>query len=77
MGQMTDDKSRVAIKMVVNGQVREVTFEELAVSNNLAQEALVRLLIKKGVIDAKELGEEIQAVSNERYRTGSPPESDK
>ncbi len=72
---MADEKNRVAIKMVVNGQVREITYEELAVSNNLAQEALVRLLIKKGVIDPKELGEEIQAVSNERYRTGNPPES--
>jgi len=30
------DEKRIAIKMVVDGKERDVTFEELALSNNLA-----------------------------------------
>ncbi len=58
----------VALKMIVNGEERDVTFQELALSNNLAQEALVRLLIKKNQIEAKELMEMMETVKNERYR---------
>ena len=36
MVTMADDK-RVAMKMVIDGKVRDVTFEELAITNNLAQ----------------------------------------
>lgn len=64
---MTD--KNVALKMIVNGEERDVTFQELALSNNLAQEALVRLLIKKKMIDAKELMEMMELVKNERYRS--------
>jgi hypothetical protein len=59
---------RYALRMVVDGRERLVTYEELALSNNLAQEALVRLLIKKKIIKAEELLEEINAVKKERYR---------
>lgn len=62
----------VALKMIVNGEERDVTFEELALSNNLAQEALVRLLIQKKLIDAKELMELMELVKNERYRQADP-----
>lgn len=62
-----DDK-RIALKMVVDGQEKEITFEELALSNNLAQEALVRLLIDKKLFTPKELLEMMEAVKKERYR---------
>ena len=58
----------VALKMIVNGEERDITFQELALSNNLAQEALVRLLIKKNQIEAKELMEMMETVKKERYR---------
>jgi hypothetical protein len=61
-------ENKVALKMVVDGKERDVTFEELALSNNLAQEALVRLLIEKKLITAKELLEWIEKVKQERYR---------
>lgn len=64
---MSDQK--VAIKMMVDGQMRDVSYEELALSNNLAQEALVRLLIDKKVFDAKELLDMMETVKRERYRT--------
>ena len=41
------DEKKVALKMVIDGKEREITYEELALSNNLAQEALVRVLIEK------------------------------
>lgn len=63
---MTENK--IALKMVVDGKERDVTFEEIALSNNLAQEALVRLLIDKKVLTARELLDWIEKVKNERYR---------
>ncbi|MEW5876090.1 MAG: hypothetical protein AB1752_13035 [Candidatus Zixiibacteriota bacterium] len=76
---MTDDKDRkpYALRLVIDGKERHVTYEELALSNNLAQEALVRLLVKKKLIDAKDLLEEINTVKSERYRVdpGTAPPS--
>lgn len=63
-----EDK-KVALRMIVDGKEREVTYEELALSNNLAQEALVRLLIEKGVFEPKEMMEMLEKVKKERYRT--------
>ena len=67
---MTDEKNdkRFALRLVVDGRERLVSYEELALSNNLAQEALVRLLVKKKIIKADELLEEINTVKTERYR---------
>ncbi len=64
---MSDDKN-VALKMMINGKVRDISYEELALSNNLSQEALVRLLIEKKLIDGKELLEMMETVRKERYR---------
>ncbi|MFH1687516.1 MAG: hypothetical protein ABIE70_08350 [bacterium] len=64
---MTDNK--VALKMIVDGEERDISYEELALSNNLAQEALVRLLIDKKVFEPKELLEIMEKVKKERYRT--------
>ena len=69
---MSDNK--VAIRMYVDGKARDVTYEELALSNNLAQEALVRLLIQKKLFDPKELMEMMETVKKERYR--SPEEAE-
>lgn len=62
------EKGKVAIKMVIDGQERDVTYEELALSNNLAQEALVRLLIEKKLFEPKELIDMMERVKKERYR---------
>lgn len=55
--------------MVVDGVEKEVTFEELALSNNLALEALVRLMVDKKLIEPKELMDMMEKVRKERYRT--------
>ena len=65
-------EKNVALKMIVNGEERDVTFEELALSNNLAQEALVRVLIEKKLFKPKELMEMMETVKKERYRQADP-----
>lgn len=59
--------------MVVNGKERDVTYEELALSNNLAQESLVRLLITKKLFEPQELLDMMETVKKERYRTPDKP----
>jgi len=62
-----EDK-KIALKMVVNGKEKDVTYEELALSNNLAQEALVRLLIEKKIFKPNEMLKMMETVKKERYR---------
>ena len=64
---MSDKK--YALKMVIEGKEREVSYEELALSNNLSQEALVRLLIDKGIFTPDEMLKMLETVKQERYRT--------
>jgi len=73
---MSDD-SKVALKMMIDGKVRDISYEELALSNNLSQEALVRLLIEKKIIEGKDLLEMMELVKNERYRTPDDVEKEK
>ncbi len=67
MNDVTDKK--FALKMMIDGKEREISFEELALSNNLAQEALVGLLIDKKIIDPREFLDKMQEVKKQRYRT--------
>jgi hypothetical protein len=69
------DQKPPAIRVVIDGKEREVSYEELALSNNLAQEALVRLLVDKEMIDAKELLEYMKKIKEERYRAAPPEEA--
>lgn len=67
---MAEEKEKkVALKIFIGDKVREVTYEELCLSNNLAQEALVRLLVKKKVFSSEELLKEMEEVRKERYRS--------
>jgi len=66
---VTEEKDRrVALKIMMGDKEREVTFDELCLSNNLAQEALVRLLVKKKTFKPEELAQEIGQVRKDRYR---------
>jgi hypothetical protein len=67
---VSDEKrnSPYAMRLVIDGKERLISYEELALSNNLAQEALVRLLVRKKIIKPEELIEEINTVKTERYR---------
>lgn len=73
---MAEEKDkRVALKILIGDKQKDVTFEELCLSNNLAQEALVRLLMKKKIFKPEELLKEMEQVRRERYRSpGQAPE---
>ena len=71
---MTDEK-KVALRMVADGKERDITFEELTLANNLAQEALVRLLIEKKLFTPQELMQMMETVKKERYRTADQAKS--
>ena len=60
--------------LVKDGVQREVSFEELALSNTLSLEALVRVLSRNGNIDPNELMKEMEKVKSERFRDGMPIE---
>ncbi|MEA2030358.1 MAG: hypothetical protein U9N55_02020 [candidate division Zixibacteria bacterium] len=62
------EEKKVALKMVIDGKERDISFEELALSNNLSQEALVRLLIDKGLFKPEDLMKMLEKVKKERYR---------
>ncbi|MBM3307810.1 MAG: hypothetical protein FJY74_05745 [Candidatus Eisenbacteria bacterium] len=70
---LREGKPKSGLFLVKNGVRREVSFEELALSNTLSLEALVRVLTRRGGIDAKELLEEMDKVKTERFREGLPP----
>lgn len=71
---MSNEK-QAALKVMINGEEREISFEELTLSNNLAQEALVRLLITKKIIEPEEYVKIMETVRDERYRVGEPGDS--
>lgn len=66
---MEEKEKKVALKIYYEGKCKEVTFEELCLSNNLAQEALVTLLVKKKIIEPKELLQQMESIRKERYKT--------
>jgi len=66
---LEEKDKKVALKIFYDGKWKEVTFEELCLSNNLAQEALVTLLVKKKMIEPKELLQQMEEIRKNRYRT--------
>ena len=67
------DQKKIALKIISGGQEKEVTFDELTLANNLSQEALVRVLVRKNIVTPQELLEELQKVRQERYTSSQPP----
>jgi translation elongation factor EF-Tu-like GTPase len=64
---MTENKSNAILKLTQpDGTVQEVTVEQLALSNNVTYQALVTLLIKKGIIDGEDLLQEVNRIHKGR-----------
>jgi hypothetical protein len=63
-----DPAQRVALKIQIGDQTRDVTFDELTLSNNLGLEALVKVLVDKGVFTPEELQKEMDRIRQERYQ---------
>jgi hypothetical protein len=76
-GEEPEGEPKTGLILVKDGVKREVSFEELALSNTLSLEALVRVLSRNGGVDPAELMEEMEKVKTERFREGMPlPEDD-
>lgn len=56
----------MALKIIIDGKERNISFDELTLSNNLALESLVRVLARKKVVESKELMEEMEKIRKER-----------
>ena len=65
----------VALTLVQNGKRRDITCAELAVSNKLAHDALVALLVSKGMITPQELQGKILELRDRHYRAGDRADS--
>lgn len=63
-----DSARRVALRISIGDRVHDVTFDELTLSNNLGLEALVKVLVDKGVFTAAELQQEMDRIRRERYK---------
>jgi hypothetical protein len=67
-----DDKTRrPLLKIKIGDQVKHVSFEELTLSNNLATEALVALLVEKRIIKPDEYLKKMQQLRKSRYKNES------
>jgi hypothetical protein len=76
-GEEPEGEPKTGLILVKDGVKREVSFEELALSNTLSLEALVRVLSRSGHVDPAELMEEMEKVKTERFRDGLPlPDDD-
>ena len=63
----------IAFSIVQDGQRRDVTVRELALGTKLASDALLQLLVEKGVLTPDEVRERILRISSETWRPGEPP----
>ena len=70
---MADEKKRPAIKLVTPDGVREISYEELALSMHMSHEALIKVLIDKKIISPDEFLKALKEVREERYRTEPKP----
>jgi len=61
-----DDRAAMVIK--IGGEERVITFEELALSNNLTLEVLVRILVEKGVFTPEEFMQKLAQVEKEQIK---------
>ncbi len=66
---MADEPKKPVIKLVTGDQMREISYEELALSVHMSQEALVKVLIEKKIIAPEEFLKALREVKQERYRT--------
>jgi hypothetical protein len=65
---MSDDPAkRIALKVSIGDTIHEVTFDELTLSNNLGLEALVTILVEKGIFQAEELQSIMERIRLDRY----------
>ena len=73
---MSDEKKKlpgddIAISVFKDGQRRDITVRELTVGNKLTCDALLSLLIEKGLIEPREIQQRIQQMTKQHFRPDS------
>ncbi len=64
---MSGNQEKAVLRLTQpDGSIQEVTLEQLALSNNVTYQALVTLLLKKGIIEADELLAEVNRIHKGR-----------
>ena len=63
----------IAVTIVQDGRRRDVTVRELAVGTKLAGDALLQVLVERGLVTHEEIAEKIRKISQEHFRPGEPP----
>jgi hypothetical protein len=64
---VTEEKKPV-LRILFDGKYRDVSVEELCLSNNLSIEALVKILIEKKVFKPEELLQAMEEIRKQRYK---------
>ncbi len=63
----------IALTIVQDGKRRDITVRELAVGTKLAGDALLQVLVEKGLVSHEEIAQKIRRISEEHFRAGGPP----
>jgi len=66
-------RDEIALSIVQDGRRRDVTVGELAVGTKLAHDALVQLLVERGLVTHDALRDRVRRITEEHYRGGPPP----
>ena len=66
----------IALTIIQDGRTRHVTLRELSVGNKLAGDALLSLLVEKGIVTAEEFQDKIRHLQEQHYRPGNPAGAD-
>ena len=59
-------KENDAITVIMDGKKVKITYKQLVLTNNLTLQALITLLVKKGIVSPEELLTELQSKEKER-----------
>ncbi|MCD6098888.1 hypothetical protein J7K18_08410 [bacterium] len=61
-------KENDAITVIMDGKKVKITYKQLVLTNNLTLQALITLLVKKGIVSPEELLTELQSKEKERLK---------
>jgi hypothetical protein len=70
------DPDKVALTIVQGDQQREVSVRELALGNKLAGDALLAVLVEKGLVDAEDVRAKIRQLGRQNWRHPDRREED-
>ncbi|MBN1356527.1 hypothetical protein JXA40_09740 [bacterium] len=70
---VSDLSGDIAMRIVTEGKIRDVSYRELLLSVNMTLEALMSLLAKKQLISPEEMIGELESIRNRKDRKTNEP----